>query len=341
LENLSANRAALTYLALALAGLWLMLRFRSLTRALLALVPVLLAVGVSSLVVGLLGFTLSPLTTVSGPLVIASCAEFSVLILGRYLEERQRGLSPRDATDTAASRTGRAFFTSAVTTICGFAVLIGSSLPLLRDFGLIVTLNVAIALLAALVVMPPLSVWVDNRGWLGTQDRVAGPIDSVRLAAAFPGPQALGAVVGAVGFVAAGAVVYSTADTSTGAASEITFEATPLPTTTTTTTTTIAPTTVPGDTVPEGPVINPDDFGTDRPAGLVEGILFDAFLAQGVPPNQANCAIESVAGGIENVDTGAVLGGDDAAAQPVVQASLDCGVSQDDVDAILTALRGG
>ena len=95
LENLSANRAALTYLALSLAGLFLVLRFRSVSRALLALVPVLLAVGISSLVVGLLGFTLSPLTTVSGPLVIASCAEFSVLILGRYLEERQRGLSPR------------------------------------------------------------------------------------------------------------------------------------------------------------------------------------------------------------------------------------------------------
>ena len=69
--------------------------------------------------------------------------------------------------------------------------------------------------------------------------------------------------------------------------------------------------------------------------------MFDAYVAQGVPPNQANCAIESVEGGIENVDTGAVLGGDDAAAQPVIQASLDCGIAQEDVDAILAALRGG
>ena len=151
LENLSANRAALTYFALSLAALFLVLRFRSPNRALLALVPVFLAVGVSSLIVGLAGITLSPLTTVSGPLVIASCTEFSVLILGRYLEERQSGLPPREATDTAAARTGRAFFTSAMTTIGGFAVLIASPLPLLRDFGIIVTLNVAIALLAALI----------------------------------------------------------------------------------------------------------------------------------------------------------------------------------------------
>jgi len=339
LENLSANRANLTYLALSLAALFLVLRTRSLTRGLLALVPVLLAVGVSSLIVGLFELRLSPLTTVSGPLVIATCAEFSVLILGRYLEERQRGLEPEVAAEHAARRTGRAFFTSAVATICGFAVLIGSALPLLRDFGILVTLNVAIAVLAALVVIPPLSIWADKRGWLGTQQPSAGPLDSVRLAAPFPGPQTVGAVVGAVGFAVSGAVVYATADTSTGTASTVEYISTPLPTTTTTTPpTTIPPTTVAGQV---GPLINPDDFGTERPASPVGGILFDQLTGQGVPPNQANCAIESIPGGIDSVDTGAVLGGDDAAAAPVVQAALDCGIDQSVVDAVLTSLRGG
>src|SRR5690606_18304183 len=124
LENLSANRAELTYLALCAAALFLVLRLRSLTRGRLALVPVFLAVGASALVIGLADIQISPLTTVSGPLVIATCAEFSVLILGRYIEERQRGLEPERAAETAALRTGRAFFTSACTTIAGFAVLI-------------------------------------------------------------------------------------------------------------------------------------------------------------------------------------------------------------------------
>ena len=117
LENLSANRANLTYLALLAVGVFLIIRLRSLSRTLLALVPVVLAVGVSSLIVGLAGIELSPLTTVGGPLVIATCAEFSVLILGRYLEERQSGLEPAAASERAARRTGRAFFTSAMTTI--------------------------------------------------------------------------------------------------------------------------------------------------------------------------------------------------------------------------------
>jgi hypothetical protein len=45
-------------------------------------------------------------------------------------------------------------------------VLAFSSLPLLRDFGLIVALNVAVALLSALIVLPPLLVWTDEKGLL-------------------------------------------------------------------------------------------------------------------------------------------------------------------------------
>jgi uncharacterized protein len=166
LENVSANRALLTYVALGVVALWLLARYRSVVRMLVAIVPVTMAVGTSSLVVALAGFKLSPLTTISGPLVIATCTEFASLILARYLEERGRGLSPEAASAQAGARTGKAFVTSALTTVGGFAVLMFSALPLLRDFGAIVALNVAVALLAALVVQPPLLVWTDHKGWL-------------------------------------------------------------------------------------------------------------------------------------------------------------------------------
>ena len=41
-----------------------------------------------------------------------------------------------------------------------------SSLPLLRDFGIIVAMNVAVALLSALVILPPMLVWADQRNWV-------------------------------------------------------------------------------------------------------------------------------------------------------------------------------
>jgi uncharacterized protein len=165
LENLEANRILLTYLAIAFVGVFLAFRLRSVVRSLLSLVPVLIAVGMASLVAWALGLKLSPMTAVGGPLVVAACTEFTSLILLRYIEERRRGFTPREAVDVAASRTGRAFIVSACTAIAGVAVIAFSSLPLLRDFGIIVALNVAVALLSALVILPPLLVWADRRGW--------------------------------------------------------------------------------------------------------------------------------------------------------------------------------
>jgi predicted RND superfamily exporter protein len=133
---------------------------------LLSLVPVLIAVGISSLVAWAFNIELSPMTAVGGPLVIAACTEFTSLILLRYVEERRRGYEPREAVDVAASRTGRAFVVSALTAIAGVAVLSFSSLPVLRDFGRIVAMNVSVALLSAHVVLPPMLVWADKRNWV-------------------------------------------------------------------------------------------------------------------------------------------------------------------------------
>jgi hydrophobe/amphiphile efflux-3 (HAE3) family protein len=166
LENLEANRVELTYLALLFVFLFLALRLRSVVRSLLSLVPVAIAVGTASVVAWAFDLKLSPMTAVGGPLVIAACTEFTSLILLRFVEERGRGYEPRQAMDVAASRTGRAFIVSALTAVSGVAVLSLSSLPLLRDFGRIVAMNVSVALLSALVILPPMLVWADRRNWV-------------------------------------------------------------------------------------------------------------------------------------------------------------------------------
>ncbi len=166
LDNLTANRLLLTYLALGGVFVWMLLRFRNLVKAALLMFPILFAVGLSATVVKLSGITVSPLTTVGSPLVIAICGEFATLILFRHLEERARGAGPEEAADIAAARTGRAFFASSLTTVGGFAVLWLSPLPLLRDFGAIVAITIAIALLSAVTVLPPILVWADLHRWL-------------------------------------------------------------------------------------------------------------------------------------------------------------------------------
>jgi hypothetical protein len=131
-------------------------------------VPVLIAVGAVSLIAYVFSLKLSPMTAVAGPLVVAACTEFTSLILLRFVEERARGFAPREAMDVTSARTGRAFIVSAMTAVVGVGVMATSSFPLLRGFGIIVSLNIAVALLCALVVLPPVLVWADGegRGWV-------------------------------------------------------------------------------------------------------------------------------------------------------------------------------
>jgi hypothetical protein len=166
LENLEANRVQLTYLSIFFVFAFLAIRLRSLVRSLLSLVPVLIAVGLASLVAFAFSLKLSPMTAVGGPLVIAVCTEFTSLIILRFLEERERGFSPRAAIEITASRTGRAFIVSGMTATVGVAVIATSSLPLLRDFGIIVAMNVVVALLSALILLPPVLVWAEEHGWV-------------------------------------------------------------------------------------------------------------------------------------------------------------------------------
>lgn len=173
-DNLQANRQAMTLVALAGVFLWLLLVTRSLVRSLLPLIPVALSVGLATLLLYELGIVMTPLTTVSGPMTIAVTTEFSVLLMYRYLEERAAEGSPTEAVE-GCTRIGRAFVASGLTLLGGFGVLMLSPLPLLIDFGVVVTVIVVAALLCALIVMPPLLVWVDeHRGFAVRVPRLEG-----------------------------------------------------------------------------------------------------------------------------------------------------------------------
>ena len=160
-KGMEANRQTLTLAALGLVALWLLVQGRFRPRSLLPVIPVAMAVGAASFVMWAIGYQLTPLTTVAGPLVIAVATEFTVLLQARYREERARGRTPDQALATLP-RIGRAFVASGLTLAGGFAVMAVSPLPLLRDFGIVVAIDVAIALVSALVIMPPLLRWTDR-----------------------------------------------------------------------------------------------------------------------------------------------------------------------------------
>jgi hydrophobe/amphiphile efflux-3 (HAE3) family protein len=166
---LSQNRGLMTFAALGAILVGLFLVYRNAVKALAPVLPILMAVGCSSVLLFLLDIELNPLTAVSGPLIIAMGVDFTILIMSRYFEEREKGQSPREAMSTASLRIGQAITASGLTVVGGFGVLAFSDFPLLVDFGKVTALNMGLCLLSALVVLPPLLVWADEETGLVPQ----------------------------------------------------------------------------------------------------------------------------------------------------------------------------
>ncbi len=161
--DLSSSRYWLTLAGLVAVALVLLLAYRSWRRALIPLIPVLLATGWSSLVLWLSQIPLNPMSAALGALTIAIATEFSVILSARFREERGGGSDVAEAIRAAYARTGPAVFASAVTVIAGFAVLIVSDVGMLRDFGFVTVIDLAVALLGVMIALPAALVWLEQR----------------------------------------------------------------------------------------------------------------------------------------------------------------------------------
>jgi len=162
-SSLSSSRWWLTLAGVLAVALVLLAAYRSARRALLPLVPVLLAGGWSSLALWLTQTPLNPMSAALGALTIAIATEFSVILTARFHEERGAGRDAREALHAAYARTGPAVLASAATVIAGFAVLVTSDIGMLRDFGLVTVLDLAVALLGVILALPAALVWMEER----------------------------------------------------------------------------------------------------------------------------------------------------------------------------------
>ena len=140
----------------------LSLIYRRLGSIIFTIIPVGAVIAWSSLDMYIVGIPLNPLTAILGVIIIGIGTEFMVLLIGRYEEEKRRGLLPRDAMVTALSKIGRAIVITALTTIGGFGVLIASDFVMIRDFGIATVLGVFLCLIITITVMPGLIVWFDE-----------------------------------------------------------------------------------------------------------------------------------------------------------------------------------
>ncbi len=144
------------------SALVLLLAFRGdRRRALVPLVPIVLASGWSALILFAVRVPLNPMSVTLGALVIAISTEFSVLLSERHRQERLAGHDTIEALRRSYRRTGAAVAASGVTAIAGFGVLVLSDIRMLRDFGLVTLIDLSVSLVGVLVALPATLVIAD------------------------------------------------------------------------------------------------------------------------------------------------------------------------------------
>jgi hydrophobe/amphiphile efflux-3 (HAE3) family protein len=173
------RRILLLVLGLLAVGAVLLVAFRSWRRALTPLLPIALATGWSALVLFATRVPLNPMSVTMGALVVAISTEFSVLLAERYRSERESGLEPLAALEKTYRSTGAAVLASGVTAIAGFAVLVLSDIRMLRDFGAVTVVDLAVSLLGVLLVLP--SALVLGEQWTPSRVRLRVPRLRLRL----------------------------------------------------------------------------------------------------------------------------------------------------------------
>jgi hopanoid biosynthesis associated RND transporter like protein HpnN len=126
----------------------LLLDFRSIPRALVAVAPLVLGVVLTLGVLGLYGLPLNPANMIAFPLVIGVGVDNGVHVLHDWLLRRARGRS------TVSRALGRGVLVKSLTAMIGFGTLMPSAQRGLAGLGFILTLGVGTSLLAALVLLP-------------------------------------------------------------------------------------------------------------------------------------------------------------------------------------------
>lgn len=143
------------YYSLFFIVIMVLVHFRSLTYLLLALLPVAIGSAWMGGLMGIFGIPFNPANIMTLPLVIGIGVTNGIHILNRFVEEGNPSILSKS--------TGKAVFVSGLTTIAGFGSLIPAQHQGIRSLGLVMSIGVALCMVAALAFLPAVLTLMGNR----------------------------------------------------------------------------------------------------------------------------------------------------------------------------------
>lgn len=128
---------------------------RSIKKAGIVSIPLILGVAWTAGSLGWLGIKISFATAGLGAMILGLGVEYGVFMLTRYEEERiKRKKKPAQAIKTAVPSVGAAIVGSGTTTIIGFLALTLSIIPMMQNLGLSLAMGIFYCIIAAVLVEP-------------------------------------------------------------------------------------------------------------------------------------------------------------------------------------------
>lgn len=154
-ELRNANERAGMY---ALVAIWvlILLHFRGIRMALLALFPKVIGVVWMVGIMGYIGVDFNSANFLALPLILGIGLVFGVHVVHRVCEEGGDGIF--------AHSTGPSIYLAAITTMIGFGTLMAGEHQGVRSLGIIMTTGVGANLLTAVVFLPAVMKWLHNKG---------------------------------------------------------------------------------------------------------------------------------------------------------------------------------
>lgn len=154
---------AVTSAASAFMVLFVVLVFFRTWRAIpVVFVPLLIANVLNFAVVGLTVGYINTYTSFGTAVLIGLGIDFAVHLVGRYREERHRGLEVEEAIITAWDRTGPACSTAALTSAAGFVALGVADFQGFSQLGLVLGSGLVLCLVTMLVCLPVMLAWLER-----------------------------------------------------------------------------------------------------------------------------------------------------------------------------------
>ena len=163
IREINKSKTQMTLLGFGLIFFFLLLVYRR-AIAISPIVPIIFLVGWNGGIMYLLGIDYTPLTAVLGSMTVGVASEYTILIMERYLEEREKGRDLPDAVRMSVQKIGTAITVSGATTVFGFAALTLSSFNIISNFGIVTVITVGISLAGAILVMPAVITVMEEAG---------------------------------------------------------------------------------------------------------------------------------------------------------------------------------